>query len=72
MELKIDKISLGVGLFFILVSAILLFDSQTNSITAQSTDNKKNENNNGAAADLTTIKTKINLNNIYIKNHMIA
>ena len=73
LEVKIDKISLGVGLFFILVSAILLlFDSQTNSITAQPTENKKNENNNGAAADLTTIKTKINLNNIYIKNHMIA
>ena len=50
------------GLIFILVSAILLFDSQTNSITAQSTDNKKNENNNGAG-ELTTSKTKINLNN---------
>lgn len=60
MKVKIDKISLGVGLIFILVSAILLFDSQTNSITAQSTDNKKNENNNGAG-DLTTSKTKINL-----------
>ena len=67
LEVKIDKISLGVGLFFILVSAILLlFDSQINSITAQPTENKKNENNNGVAVDLTTIKTKINLNNIYI------
>lgn len=72
LEVKIDKISLGVGLFFILVSAILLlFDSQTNSITAQPTENKKNENKNGAA-DLTTIKTKINLNNTDIKNHKIA
>jgi hypothetical protein len=72
LEVKIDKISLGVGLFFILVSAILLlFDSQTNSITAQPTENKKNEKKNGAA-DLTTIKTKINLNNTDIKNHKIA
>ena len=72
MEVKIDKISLGVGLFFILVSAILLlFDSQTNSIIAQPTENKKNENKNDAA-DLTTIKTKINLNNTDIKNHKIA
>ena len=63
MNVKIDKISLGVGLIFILVSALLLFDSQTNSITAQSTDNKQNENSNGAG-DLTTSKTKINLNNI--------
>lgn len=71
LGVKIDKISLGVGLFFILVSAILLFDSQTNSITAQPTENKKNENKNGAA-DLTTIQTKINLNNTDIKNHKIA
>ena len=56
------------GLFFILVSSLLLiFHTQTNSITAQPTENKKNEKNNGVA-DFTTIKIKMNLNNIDIKN----
>ena len=69
MKLKIDKCSLGVGLFLILVSSILLiFNNQTNFITAQPTGNKKNEKNTDVE-DLTTIKTKINLNNINIKNH---
>ncbi len=68
MKLKIDKFSLGVGLFLILVSSILLiFNNQTNFITAQPTGNKKNEKNTGVE-DLTTIKTKINLNNIDINN----
>ena len=68
MKVKIDKFSLGVGLFFILVSSLLLiFHTQTNSITAQPTENKKNEKNNGVA-DFTTIKIKMNLNNIDIKN----
>ena len=68
MKVKIDKFSLGVGLFFILVSFLLLiFHTQINSITAQSTENKKNEKNNGVA-DFTTIKIKMNLNNIDIKN----
>jgi hypothetical protein len=68
LKVKIDKFSLGVGLFFILVSSLLLiFHTQTNSITAQPTENKKNEKNNGVA-DFTTIKIKMNLNNIDIKN----
>ena len=68
MKVKIDKFSLGVGLFFILVSSLLLiFHTLTNSITAQPTENKKNEKNNGVA-DFTTIKIKMNLNNIDIKN----
>lgn len=67
MKLKIDKFSLEVGLFLILVSSILLiFNNQTNFITAQPTG-KKNEKNTGVE-DLTTIKTKINLNNIDINN----
>ena len=77
LEIKINKFYLGLGLFFILVSSsLLLFVDQTNSITAQpnENENKKSEKNNknGAtttASDLTTIKTKINLNNIDIKNH---
>ena len=68
MKVKINKFSLGVGLFLILVSSLLLiFHTQTNSITAQPTENKKNEKNNGVA-DFTTIKIKMNLNNIDIKN----
>lgn len=68
MKVEIDKFSLGVGLFFILVSSLfLIFHTQTNSITAQPTENKKNEKNNGVA-DFTTIKIKMNLNNIDIKN----
>jgi hypothetical protein len=68
LKVKIDKFSLGVGLFLILVSSLLLiFHTQTNSITAQPTENKKNEKNNGVA-DFTTIKIKMNLNNIDIKN----
>lgn len=68
LKVKIDKFSLGVGLFFILVlSLLLIFHTQTNSITAQPTENKKKEKNNGVG-DFTTIKTKINLNNIDIKN----
>ena len=77
LEIKINKFYLGLGLFVILVSSsLLLFVDQTNSITAQpnENENKKSEKNNknGAtttASDLTTIKTKINLNNIDIKNH---
>jgi hypothetical protein len=51
---------------------MLLFDNENISITAQKDknyDDKKNEKNNAAASDLTTIKTKINLNNINIKNY---
>jgi hypothetical protein len=68
LKVEIDKFSLGVGLFFILVSSLfLIFHTQTNSITAQPTENEKNEKNNGVA-DFTTIKIKMNLNNIDIKN----
>ena len=67
-----DKFYVGLGLFSIFVLfSTLLFDNENISITAQkdkNNDNKKNEKNNNAI-DLTTIKTKINLNNINIKNH---
>jgi len=67
-----DKFYLGLGLFSIFVLfSTLLFDNENISIIAQkdkNNDNKKNEMNNNAI-DLTTIKTKINLNNINIKNH---
>ena len=67
-----DKFILGLGLFSIFVLfSTLLFDNENISITAQmdkNNDNKKNEKNSNAT-DLTTIKTKINLNNINIKNH---
>ncbi len=67
-----DKFYLGLGLFsFFVLLSTLLFDNENISITAQkdkNNDNKKNEKNN-YATDLTTIKTKINLNNINIKNN---
>jgi hypothetical protein len=68
-----DKFYLGLGLFSIFVLfSTLLFNNENISITAQKDknddNNKKNEKNNNAT-DLTTIKTKINLNNINIKNH---
>ena len=67
-----DKFILGLGLFaiFVLLST-LLFDNENISITAQNdknVNNMKNQKDN-ADTDLTTIKTKINLNNINIKNH---
>ena len=56
-----------------LISLLLLFlslyNAQVISIDAQPSDqnsNKKEDKNDG---DITTIKTKINLNNIDIKNH---
>ena len=65
-----DKFILGLGLFsiFVLLST-LLFDNETISITAQddkNVNNMKNQKDN-ADTDLTTIKTKINLDNINIK-----
>ena len=67
-----DKFYLGLGLFSIFVLfSTLLFDNENISITAQKDknyDDKKNEKNNNDT-DLTTIKTKINLNNINIKNN---
>jgi hypothetical protein len=69
---NINKFILGLGLFSIFVIfSTSIFDNENISITAQkdkNDDNKKNEKNNNAL-DLTTIKTKINLNNINIKNH---
>lgn len=71
-KFKYDKFILGLGLFSILVLlSILLFDNETITINAQNdknVSNNKNEKNN-AAADFTVIKTKINLNNINIKNY---
>ena len=70
-DIRINIFSLALGLFFILVlSLLLLFDDhQTIPIIAQSSDentDKKEDKNYGG---LTTIKTKINLNSIDIKNH---
>ena len=70
-DIRINIFSLALGLFSILVlSLLLLFDDHhTIPIIAQSsdenTDNKEDKNYGG----LTTIKTKINLNRIDIKNH---
>jgi hypothetical protein len=70
-KIRINTFSLALGLFSILVlSLLLLFDDHHNiPINAQSSENtnKKEDKNDGGG--LTTIKTKINLNNIDIKNH---
>ena len=62
---------LGLGLFSILVLLfILIFGNENISINAQNEKIdgiNKNEKNNGC--DFTTIKTKINLNNVNIKNY---
>ncbi|MGI9011119.1 MAG: hypothetical protein ACR2F1_08025 [Nitrososphaeraceae archaeon] len=68
-KFKNDKVILALGLFSILgLLSLILFDNENISISAQNNKkdngNNKNENNNNIAADLTTIKTKINLNNI--------
>lgn len=70
-EIRTNTFRLALELFFILVlSLLLLFDDhQTIPIIAQSSDentDKKEDKNYGG---LTTIKTKINLNSIDIKNH---
>ena len=71
-ETRISTFSFSLGLFSMLVlSLLLLFDDhQIIPISAQSSPentNKKEDKKDGAG--LTTIKTKINLNNIDIKNH---
>ena len=70
-EIRTNTFRLALGLFFILLlSLLLLFDDHhTIPIIAQSSDentDKKEDKNYGG---LTTIKTKINLNSIDIKNH---
>ncbi len=68
-----NKFILGLGLFCICVLlSTLLFNNENISITAQKDknyDDKKNEKNNNDT-DLTTIKTKINLNNIKNYNRL--
>ena len=57
------------ALFSLLLLSLSLYNAQIISINAQPSDqnsNKKEDKNDG---DITTIKTKINLNNIDIKNH---
>ena len=71
-DIRINIFSLTLGLFSILILPLLLLldDYQTIHIVAQSSEknpNKKEDKNNDDG--LTTIKTKINLNNIDIKNH---
>ena len=74
-KIRINKFSLVLGLFSILVLSLLLLlfdDFQTIiPITAQpSAENtNKKEDKKDNSGGLTTIKTKINLNNIDIKNH---
>src|ERR687898_2812193 len=72
-DIRINIFSLALGLFSILVlSLLLLFDDHQTIIpitaqpSAENTD-KKEDNKDGGG--ITTIKTKINLNNIDIKNH---
>ncbi|HEX2405836.1 MAG TPA: hypothetical protein VHJ38_01405, partial [Nitrososphaeraceae archaeon] len=58
------------ALFSLLLLSLSLYNAQVISINAQSSDqnsNKKEDKNDDD--DITTIKTKINLNNIDIKNH---
>ena len=71
-EIRINTFRLALGLFSILVLSLLLLldDHQTIPIIAQSSDentDKKEDKNYGGG--ITTIKTKINLNSIDIKNH---
>ena len=74
-KIRINTFSLALGSFSILVLSLLLLifdDHQTIiPITAQpSAENtNKKEDKKDSRGDLTTIKTKINLNNIDIKNH---
>ena len=74
-EIRINTFSLAFGLFSILVLSLLLLfnDHQTIiPITAQPSaenTNKKEDKKDDSSGGLTTIKTKINLNNIDIKNH---
>src|SRR5918995_1258945 len=72
-DIRINIFSLALGLFSILVlSLLLLFDDHQTIIpitaqpSAENTD-KKEDNKDGGG--ITTIKTKINLNDIDIKNH---
>ena len=57
------------ALFSLLLLSLSLYNAQVIYINAKPSDqnsNKKEDKNDG---DITTIKTKINLNNIDIKNH---
>src|SRR5215213_7130403 len=67
-EIRINLFNLGLFSLLILSLLLLFVDYHTISIFAQSSENtdKKEDKNEG---DITTIKTKINLNNIDIKNH---
>ena len=74
-KIRINTFSLALGLFSILVLSLLLLlfdDFQTIiPITVQSSaeNTNKKEDKKDNSGGLTTIKTKINLNNIDIKNH---
>ena len=69
MTLKIRCNSFDLALIFLLLLSLSFYTTQAISINAQPSDqnpNKKEDKNDGY---ITTIKTKINLNNIDIKNH---
>src|ERR687897_2487924 len=70
-EIRTNTFRLALGLFFILIlSLLLLFDDhQAIPIIAQSSDENKDKKEDKNYGGLTTIKTKINLNSIDIKNH---
>jgi hypothetical protein len=74
-KIKINRFSLALGLFSLLVLSLLLllFDDHQTIIplTAQSSpeNTNKKEDKKDNSGGLTTIKNKINLNNIDIKNH---
>ena len=68
MSLKIRFNLFNLALISLFLLSLLLYSFQTISINAQPSENlnKKEDKNDGG---LTTIKTKINLNNIDIKIH---
>ena len=56
-------------LFSLLLLSLSLYNAQIISINAKPSDQNSNINEDKNNGDITTIKTKINLNNIDIKNH---
>ena len=76
-KIRINTFSLALGSFSILVLSLLLllFDDHQTIIpitaqpSAENTNKKEDKKDDSSGDGLTTIKTKINLNNIDIKNH---
>jgi len=57
------------ALISLLLLSLSLYNAQVISINAQPSDQNSNKKEDKNEGDITTIKTKINLNNIDIKNH---